>query len=52
MFWKIFVPLIIVALVFGFPVAEFMVHGFDASLWPNTIQAPSVWFTAMVRSFG
>ena len=52
MFWKIFVPLTIVALVLGFPIAEFMVHGLDASLWPNTIQAPSVWFTAMVHSFG
>lgn len=52
MFWKIFVPLTIVAFVLGFPIAEFMVHGLDASLWPNTIQAPSVWFTAMVHSFG
>lgn len=52
MFWKIFVPLSIVAFVFGFPVAEFMVHGLDASLWPDTIQAPSVWFTAMLNSRG
>jgi type IV secretion system protein VirD4 len=52
MFWKIFVPLALGAFVFGFPIAEFMVHGFDASLWPNTIQVPSAWFTAMVDSFG
>ncbi|KQT09260.1 MULTISPECIES: type IV secretory system conjugative DNA transfer family protein [unclassified Bradyrhizobium] len=52
MFWKIFVPLTILAFLFGFPVAEFMVHGFDASLWPNTIQPPSVWFTAMRDSWG
>ena len=52
MFWKIFVPLTIMAFLFGFPVAEFIVHGLDASLWPNTIQAPSVWFTAMRNSWG
>jgi type IV secretion system protein VirD4 len=52
LFWKIFVPLTMLAFVLGFPVAEFMVHGLDASLWPNTIQAPSVWFTAMVHSLG
>ncbi|MEW6151591.1 MAG: type IV secretory system conjugative DNA transfer family protein [Pseudomonadota bacterium] len=52
MFCKIFVPLTILAFLFGFPVAEFMVHGFDASLWPNTIQPPSVWFTAMRDSWG
>ena len=52
MFWKIFVPLLLLAFVFGFPVAEFMVHGLDASLWPNTIQAPSVWFTAMADNYG
>ncbi|MGY4329430.1 type IV secretion system protein VirD4 [Bradyrhizobium sp. LB7.2] len=52
MFWKICVPLSILAFVFGFPVAEFMVHGLDASLWQNTIQAPSVWFTAMANSYG
>lgn len=52
MFWKIFVPLTIMAFVLGLPVAEFMVHGLDASLWPNTIQAPSVWFTAMRDSWG
>jgi type IV secretion system protein VirD4 len=52
MFWKIFVPLTIAAFVLGFPIAEFMVHGFDASLWPNTIHAPSAWFTAMVHSYG
>jgi type IV secretion system protein VirD4 len=51
-FWKIVVPLTIIAFVFGFPIAEFMVHGLDASLWRNTIQAPSVWFTAMVHSLG
>lgn len=52
MFWKIFVPLTILAFLFGFPVAEFMMHGLDASLWPNTIQAPSVWFSAMLHSWG
>ncbi|WP_061022090.1 type IV secretory system conjugative DNA transfer family protein [Bradyrhizobium sp. CCH5-F6] len=52
MFWKIFVPLTIMAFLFGFPVAEFTVHGLDASLWPNTIQPPSVWFTAMRNSWG
>ncbi|TYO64276.1 TraM recognition domain-containing protein [Bradyrhizobium hipponense] len=52
MFWKIFVPLTMMAFVLGFPVAEFMVHGLDASLWPNTIQAPSAWFSAMLHSWG
>jgi type IV secretion system protein VirD4 len=52
MFWKIFVPLTLLAFVFGFPIADFVVHGLDASLWPNRIEAPSVWFTAMANSFG
>jgi type IV secretion system protein VirD4 len=52
MFWKIFMPLTLAAFVFGFPVADFVLHGLDASLWPDTIQPPSVWFTAMADSLG
>ncbi|UYO54615.1 type IV secretory system conjugative DNA transfer family protein [Rhodopseudomonas palustris] len=52
MFWKIFVPITIVAYLFGFPVAEFAVHGFYPSLWPEAVQRPSAWFSVMVGSYG
>lgn len=52
MFWKIFVPVTIVAYLFGFPVAEIAVHGFDLSLWPEEVKRPSAWFSVMVESYG
>lgn len=52
MFWKVFVPLSLFAFVFGFPIADFVVHGLYIALWPNTIQTPSAWFAAMADSLG
>lgn len=52
MFWKAFIPVTIAAFVFGFPVAEYAIHGFDMSLWPNVAQRPAAWFAMMFDSYG
>jgi len=52
MFWKFSLPFTLIAFVFGFPVAVFVVHGLDMSLWPEVAQRPSAWFSVMVNSYG
>lgn len=52
MFWKVFVPVALAAFVFGFPIAEYAVHGFDLSLWPANVQHPAAWFSVMIDSYG
>lgn len=54
MFWKFFAALTLAALAFllGFPIAEFVVHGFDLSLWPTTVRPPGDWFAVMEQSRG
>ena len=52
MFWKVFLPITLVAFAFGFPAAEFAVHGLDMSLWPDVAQRPSAWFSVMVKTYG
>lgn len=45
------VPLAIVALIFGFPLAELMVHGLNTSLWPTGVARPSAWFESWIDSY-
>ncbi|MET4736704.1 type IV secretion system protein VirD4 [Bradyrhizobium japonicum] len=44
--------LIAVALAFGFPIAEIVVHGSNLSLWPATVRPPEDWFDAMIQTYG
>lgn len=44
--------LIILALLAGFPAAEFAVHGFVVSLWPEDVVRPSGWFLAWLDTAG
>jgi type IV secretion system protein VirD4 len=52
MFWKVFMPIMVAAFAFGFPIAELTVHGLDLSLWPAIAQYPSAWFSVMASSYG
>jgi hypothetical protein len=44
--------LTIAAFIFGFPVAEIVIHGFDISLWPVGVKHPSDWFAALISNYG
>ncbi|MBR1034620.1 hypothetical protein [Bradyrhizobium liaoningense] len=44
--------LTIVTIVFGFPAAEYAVHGTNISFWPASVRHPDAWFVAMRDSFG
>lgn len=46
------VGLFVLATVGGFPAAEFVIHGFDVSLWPDNVVRPSVWFSAWINTWG
>lgn len=52
MTWIIFATLSFFAFVFGFPIAEYTVHGIDTALWPGDVKQPGVWFSALVSSTG
>jgi type IV secretion system protein VirD4 len=52
MFWKVFIPVTLLAYTFGFPIAEFAVHGWNLSLWPVVAQRPSAWFFKLATSYG
>lgn len=48
---KIFAVLLI-ALLFAYPLATVLTHGYDFRLWPDTVLTPDVWFTRVIDSWG
>lgn len=52
MTWIIFAILTVFSFVFGFPAAEYAVHGWHSAFWPTGVSMPGTWFTVMVHSYG
>lgn len=48
----IFAVLAVLAFVFGFPAAEYAVHGWHPAFWPAGVSMPGTWFSAMRNSYG
>ena len=42
---------VIVALLFGYPVAAGAVHGINFNTWPDGVDAPSIWYADLAQTY-